>query len=192
MSGRRGRAKTALSTVLALLATLTACGGDEPPETPPAARESVPPNIPTVGGIQARDTEIAGLVADLVTATRQEGRLTVAVRFRNTGTDTLPFSITADGGTYPSVRLLAGGRAWPIARDEAGDLQAPESFERRLAPGQSMLWRAVFEAPPPEIGRFDLAMPGLRVPFRDVPINDRSREPTLGEELERSAAPQEP
>ena len=106
--------------LLALLAALAlaACRQEEAP-APPAVREAIPPRFATVGGIQARDTEVPGLVADLLTASRAEGRLTVAVRFRNTGSDTVRFALSSDGGAYPSVRLEAAGRTWPIVRNES-------------------------------------------------------------------------
>ena len=193
------RAATSLAVLVELGATLlmiaalavVACRRDEPDTAPSSAREVVPPRFQSVGGIQARDTEYPGLVADLLTASRDEGRLTVAVRFRNAGTDTVRFALPSDGGSYPSVRLEAGGRAWPIARGEDGEPEAPGTFERSLIPGQSMLWRAVFEAPPAGITAFDLAMPGLSASFQGVPITDRAGEPTGPEQIEEGEAPQE-
>jgi hypothetical protein len=164
--------------VLSMLAVLApaACDRDEPTPAPPAIRESIPARLLSVGGIQVRETETPGVVADLLTASRAEGYLTIAVRVRNTGTDTVRFAIPSDGGTYPSVRLEADGRFWSIARDEAGSLQAPGDFDRALDPGESMLWRAVFEAPPRSVTSFDLSMPGLRVPFQDIPITEEPAE----------------
>jgi hypothetical protein len=181
--------RAAVLTIAAL--AVVACGGNEPDGAPSSAREAVPPRFQSVGGIQARDTKYPGLVADLLTASREEGRLTVAVRFRNAGTDTVRFALPSDGGSYPSVRLEAGGRAWPIARGEDGEPQAPGTFERSLVPGQGMLWRAVFEAPPAGITAFDLAMPGLSAPFQAIPITDRVEEPTGPEEIEEGELPQE-
>ena len=195
---RRGHSILAWPAALTLLAApafapliLSGCGQEEPAPAPPAVGEEIPPRFATVGGIQARDTEFPGLVADLLMASRAQGRLTVAVRFRNAGTDTVRFALASDGGTYPLVRLEAGGRAWPIARNDDGEPEAPGTFERSLDPGQSMLWRAVFEAPPPGITAFDLTMPGLSSPFEDVPIVDRPGEPTAAEQIEEGEVPQE-
>lgn len=166
------------ATFLVLLLGGSACGQEEarrtaaPASTPPAIRESIAPVIQSVGGLQARTTETPGLVADLLSARREEGLLIVTVRFRNAGSDTLAVALPTGAGTYPGLRLEAGGRAWTIARDAWGEPMAPETFERTLAPGESMLWRGSFEAPPRSATAFDLAMPGVVQPFDDVPIHD--------------------
>ncbi len=167
------------------VAALGSCGGgggeaSAPSAAPPPARDtatrasaagdSMAVPLATIGGLQARRTD-AGLVADLLSATRAESRLVVTVRFRNATTDTLAFALPAQGGAYPGTRLTAGGRAWPLAREEDGDVAAPAEFDIVVAPGQSRLWRAEFVAPPGEVPSFDLRMPGVAT-FVDVPIRD--------------------
>jgi len=167
------------------LVTFAACGGEERPPAPavPGAardsvaapaetftRDSVASPIESVGGLQARRTEVLGIVADLLSAVREEGTLTVAVRFRNAGSDSLSFTLSMEGaGAGP--RLTAGGRTWPLAREPDGDPAAPARFEASLAPGGSRLWRASFVAPPRSVHAFDLELPGV-LPFADVPIRD--------------------
>lgn len=163
------------STGLALgLILLAACGREEPAPPPEApAAESIASPMPTVGGLQARRAEV-GLVADLLTATRRGGTLTVTVRFRNAGTDTLSYTLVDGDGAYPGVRLTAGGRDWPLAREPDGELAAPRQFEASLGPGGSQLWRATFQAPPRTVETFDLELPGVER-FSDVPIQDEER-----------------
>lgn len=166
--------RLSLRALILLAVVLPGCGRDrEPPptQTPPEIALPAEPKVETIGGLQARRGDLAGLVADLVSAQREKGLLTITVRFRNAGTDTLRFEIPSDGGTYPGVRLTAGGRAWPIARDESD----PKEFARTLAPGQSTVWRASFQAPPRATTTFDFEMPRVREPFQDVPITDRAR-----------------
>lgn len=170
---------TARVVLAAVLALALACRGEEPalppvpapPAAPAAApRDTVPVPIATIGGLQARRTD-SGLVADLLSAVREEGRLAVTVRFRNAGTDTLAFELSADGGRYPGVRLTAGGRDWPLTREPDGDPAAPASFDIAVLPGQSRLWRGTFAAPPLSVHAFDLEMPGVET-FLAVPIRD--------------------
>lgn len=158
------------------LAALPSCGSDapEPSEAPAAAHpaiDTVASPIRTVGGIQAVRTEVTGIVADLLSATREGGLLTVTVRFRNAGSDSLAFAMPGEAGSYPDVRLVAGGETWPIVRGEDGDLAAPATFEAHLAPGDSQLWRASFVAPPSTVRDFDLQLPGVEQ-FTAVPILD--------------------
>jgi len=185
---RRLATAEATSRLALVLTTFAACGGEErrpptpaPIETPArdsaaapietAARDSVASPIETVGGIQARRTEVLGMVADLLSAVREGGTLTVSVRFRNAGSDSLSFTLSGEGRGGHGLRLTAGGRTWPLAREPDGDPAAPARFEASLAPGQSKLWRASFVAPPRSVHTFDLEMPGV-IPFTDVPIRD--------------------
>ena len=157
-----------------LAGAIFACGREQAPQPRPAAapaavRDTAVP-IATVGGLQARRTD-TGLVADLLSANRGEGRLAVTVRFRNAATEPLAFQLSSEGGRYPGVRLTAGGRAWPLSRDEEGDPGAPRDFDIVVEPGQSRLWRGVFAAPPASLHAFDLEIPGVET-FVDVPIRD--------------------
>jgi hypothetical protein len=159
---------TALGLALVLVA---ACAREEPARssTEPAADSMASP-METVGGLQARRTDV-GLVADLLSATRQRDSLTVTIRFRNAGSDSIAYTMADGGGGYPAVRLTAGGRDWPLAREPDGDPAAPRQFEASLGPSDSQLWRATFQAPPRSVGTFDLEMPGVER-FSDVPIED--------------------
>ena len=159
---------------------LAACGREEPaprPETPPLsetarrAHDTTLVPIATIGGLQARRADV-GLVADLLSANREEGVLAVTIRFRNATTDTVAFALPSEGGRYPGVRLSAGGRDWPLTREPDGDPGAPLEFDVAVAPGQSRLWRGVFAAPPASVHAFDLEMPGVER-FVEVPIRDR-------------------
>lgn len=165
----------ALALALVLVA---ACAREERdrPSTAPAADSMASP-METVGGLQASRTDV-GLVADLLTATRHRDSLTVTIRFRNAESDTLSYTLAERGGAYPGLRLTAGGREWPLAREPDGDLAAPSEFEASLGPGDSELWRATFQAPPGSVQTFDLEMPGVER-FSDVPIQEG--EPEEGE-----------
>lgn len=167
------------SRSLTLLAglVLVACDREPAPlppatSTPPAIERSTESGIASIGGIQARRTEVRDVVADLLTARREGDLLTVTIRFRNAGTHSVRVEIPVVGGSHPGLRLSAGGEEWPIARDEKGGLLATQELARTLGAGQSMLWWGSFRAPPPTVGSFDLAMPGVEGPFRDVPITD--------------------
>ncbi|MDX1661760.1 MAG: hypothetical protein R3326_08220 [Gemmatimonadota bacterium] len=135
----------------------------------PAAPARTDPAPESVGGIAAVRTDVGGVVADLLTAERADGRLTVAIRFRNTAGRGRRVEIPDD---YESGwRLEAGGRDWPLATEPDGDPLANEPPRRVLEPAQSALWRGTFVAPPRDVKTFRLEVPGVR-PFEDVPIID--------------------
>lgn len=135
----------------------------------PAPARTADPVPVSVGGIVAARTDVPGVVADLVSVAREEGRLTVAVRFRNISQRTRRIDVSDEYGSR--WRLVAGGREWPLATGADGDPAATAPPRRTLKPGQSALWRGTFVAPPPEVTTFRLEIPGVR-PFEDVPIGD--------------------
>lgn len=136
---------------------------------PSEAPDRTSPAPPTIGGIVAAHTDVRGVVADLVSAERNEGRLTVAVRFRNVSEEPRRIEITDEYSTR--WRLVAGGREWPLASAENGGTAATAPPRRTLKPGQAALWRGTFVAPPPEVHTFRLEIPRVS-PFEDVPISD--------------------
>jgi hypothetical protein len=121
----------------------------------------------SVGGLQARGTRLTGVMADLVSADREAGVLTVTIRFRNSTRARRPLPVEPD---LRGVELEAGGRSWPILRD--GD-EAPSRvvLPDSLAPAETRVWRGEFTAPPLDVTEFDLAVPGVD-PFTAVPIRD--------------------
>ncbi|HUP21106.1 MAG TPA: hypothetical protein VM778_14310 [Gemmatimonadota bacterium] len=152
-----------------------ACGG--PPEpgatsTPPAASVSIPDSAgrerESVGGLQAQDTQVIGVMADLVSADREEGVLKVTIRFRNSARGTLPLPVE------PNLRdsaLEAGGRPWPILRDPGGVARSSVELPDSLRPSESRIWRGEFAAPPRDVTEFDFTVPGVD-PFTAIPIRD--------------------
>lgn len=142
-----------------------------PESTEEAARATrTDPGVQSVGGVTAARTDVQGVVADLLTAEREGGRLTVSVRFRNTSEAT--HQVEIEGDYDERWRLEAGGRRWALMRGPDGGPEATESLSRTLKPGQSALWRGTFAAPPPDVTTFRLEIPGVR-PFEEVPISDR-------------------
>lgn len=153
-----------------------ACGGEPPVpggDQEPAAADTLPSVVPavadtgvreaqSVGGLQARHTEVRGVVADLLEARRAGEALVVTVRFRNTTRDTLDLPGQL-AGSASDWTLTAGDRAWPLIRVPTGALPA------RLAPAETRLWRGEFRAPPRGVQAFDLAIPGVD-PFLAVPV----------------------
>lgn len=157
-----------------VVVALGACSDvDRRPAPEPSEETASPartdPAVETVGGVAAARTDVHGVVADLLAAEREGGRLTVSVRFRNTTEAT--HRIEIEGDYDERWRLEAGGRRWSLMREPEGDLDATDPPRRALKPGQSALWRGTFEAPPPEVTTFRLEVPGVR-PFEEVPITD--------------------
>lgn len=154
---------------LAALAAALSCGA--PPEpgatsTPPAAEVRA---TQSVGGLQGRRTRVRGVVADLVSAERAGNVLVVTLRFRNSAQDTLPLPVSPG---LEGAAVVAGGRTWPLARNERGAPRAGSALPESLAPAETRVWRGEFAAPPPEVETFDLEIPGVDR-FTAVPIRDR-------------------
>lgn len=168
-------ARLALPVLAVLLGLGPACSGGGPGAGRPSpSREATPPetSIPaprSVGGLLARRTEASGVVADLLSAERRDGGLTVSIRFRNTGPGPRRIAIPANYAT--GWRLVAGDRVWSLASEPDGDPAATETPDRELDPGASALWRGTFVAPPAGVDAFRLEVPGVEV-FEDVPITD--------------------
>lgn len=127
------------------------------------------PGPQSVGGIAAVRTDVHGVVADLLTADRENGRLTVAVRFRNHSEAPRRIEVADDYGER--WRLVAGGRDWPLMREPDGDPAATDPPRRTLKPAQTALWRGTFVAPPAGVTTFRLEIPGVQT-FEEVPIAD--------------------
>jgi len=178
------RAKHA-TIALSILMGMAACGGggkeaaDQGATTAgKATDETVAASAPATttaaaagAVLQTQEVNMPGVVADLTEATRKEGVLTVKVRFRNTGTESVSESFTTFSD-YSSFYVTAGEQKFFILEDAEGAPLAPKDLYVSLDAGETTTWWGKFPAPPATETTFDLVVPNV-TPFEDVPITDR-------------------
>lgn len=130
-------------------------------------------SAPSGAVIQTQEPNgVAGLVAELFEATREDGVLTVKVRFRNTGTEEVYKGFETGHGDYSQFYVTAENQKYFVLKDSDGAPLAPKYLDVRLEPGQTSTWWAKFPAPPAGVTEFDLVMHDVP-PFENIPITDR-------------------
>ncbi len=152
-------------------ATEAAAENAEAKGGPEAATAVAPAAAPTTT-IQTQEANVPGLAAELTEATREEGVLTVKVRFRNQGAEPIHHSFETGHGDYSYFYVTAGDQKYFILKDAEGAPLAPKYLTVDLDPGATTTWWGKFPAPPSTETMFDLVMPDV-TPFEDVPITDQ-------------------
>ena len=140
---------------------------------------AAPPATEQAGVIQTQETNQEGLVAELTECRRQEGVLTIKVRFRNTSNKPLNLALTRymqdDNGRF---YVTAGNKKYFMLKDSEGAVLSSNSvsesgkIEPKLEPGQTFLWWAKYPAPSADVKKINFMMP-VTPPFEDVPITDK-------------------
>lgn len=147
--------------------------GDTQPASSPAAEQA--------GVIQTQETTSQGIVAELTECRRQEGVLTIKVRFRNTSNKASNLTLThymKSGEDDPKFYVTAGNKKYFILKDSEGTYltsnSANDTFgvELKLEPGQTFLWWAKYPAPSDDVKKINFMMP-VTPPFEDIPITDK-------------------
>ena len=128
------------------------------------------------GPIQVQDTNTAGVVAELTECKRQEGTLTIKIRFRNTGEALKSSFYVIDGRNYDKYYFTASNKKYFVLRDsEKTPLASPEpgggNLGVRLDKGGAFTFWAKYPAPPADIKKISVYTP-LTPPFDNVPISD--------------------
>lgn len=136
---------------------------------PAVAGDQAPRAAPPV--IQTQETNISGVVAELIECARNEGVLTVKVRFRNSGDQPVRLYAETHHGEYREFSVTASGKKYFVLKDTEGAPLAPKYLDANLAKGQTYLWWAKFPAPPTDVKKVDVIIPGV-LPFENVPISD--------------------
>jgi hypothetical protein len=162
------RSGLAVPLLCALLFPLAGCGKKEDAAPSSAAKPAGQP--------RARETSVAGVVAELVESKRKDGVLTVQVRFRNTSAKAVTF-YPVTRGNHDSHYVTAEDRKYFVLRDEDRTALAPQvnpggDVFVSLQPEGTYIWWAKYPAPPVEVKKisyYTLITP----PFDDVPISDQ-------------------
>jgi len=131
------------------------------------------------GVIQTQDTTASGVVAEITECRRQEGVLTIKVRFRNASNKSSNLTLTRymedDNGRF---YVTAGNKKYFILKDSEGAVLSSNSvsesgkIELKLEPGQTYLWWAKYPAPSADVKKINIMMP-VTPPFEDVPVTDK-------------------
>lgn len=122
------------------------------------------------GYIQSQDTNISGVVAELIECKSKEGVLTVKVRFRNISGSKVWLSIDTHHGSYEGFYITAENKKYFILRDSDDAPLAPKYLGGvNLEKDQTHSWWAKFPAPPSKVKKIDLLMPQV-LPFEEIPI----------------------
>jgi hypothetical protein len=169
---QRPRVSLAVPLMCALLLSLAGCGKKEESK----AATPAPAAAPAAKQPAARETKVAGVVAELVESKRKDGVLTVQVRFRNTGEKAAGFW-AIDGRNYDAYYVIAEDRKYLVLRDENKQplsiVDGGSGIIRvNLQPQETWLWWAKYPAPPALVKKFSYITP-LTGPFDDVPISDQ-------------------
>ena len=158
--------RTRLALALVVLIAAAPFARPASAQTPPA---------PATGPLESQDTNLPGVVAELIECKRKEGVLTVKVRFHNTSGGEV--RLNAIGGrNFDAYYVTAQSKKYFILRDSEQTPLAPESdgfgaLTVKLPASASWTWWAKYPAPPPEVKTVSYFTP-LGPPFEDVPITD--------------------
>ena len=159
------RAVAAATLLSALALALPGCGKSEKPKAGAAQP----------AGRLAGETNVAGVVAEVVEARRKDGVLTIQVRYRNTGDKALSF-YPLSGAQFDAYYVTAEDKKYLVLRDEENRPLAPQvnpggSVFASLQPGASFIWWAKYPAPPAAIKKIS-DHTQVTAPIDDVPITD--------------------
>lgn len=125
--------------------------------------------------VQTQEANAAGVVAELMECKREDGVLTVRVRFRNTGDKAVELHLI-ENRNYDAYYVTAGTKKYFVLRDTEKNPLAPSasgfgSLGANLAKGDIYNWWAKYPAPPADVKKISYYTP-LTPPFDNVPIKD--------------------
>jgi hypothetical protein len=127
--------------------------------------------------IQNQDSNVSGIVAEIIQARRSDGVLSIKLRFRNTDSKAHEIHII-ETRNYPAFYVTASNKKYFILKDTDGTYLAPETnswdhstLQVNLDPGHTYTWWAKYPAPPDEVKKITFITP-VAPPFEDVPLSD--------------------
>lgn len=125
--------------------------------------------------IQSQETNIGGIVAEIVECKRQEGVLTVRMRLRNTSDKEIRIDVIS-GRNFDAYYVTAGSKKYLVLRDSEKTPLAPQvdafgKVSADIAKGGTYLWWARYPAPPADVKKVSYFTP-LTPPFDNIPIAD--------------------
>lgn len=124
--------------------------------------------------LATREMDVDGIVAEVIESVRDEGVLTIRVRFRNTGDKPAKLSLVGNQG-YVDTYLSAGKKKYPLIRDDRGrEVATPRDgggwLEPTIRPKATYTWWGKFPAPPEKSYSLYLK---VGPPIDGIPIVDK-------------------
>ncbi len=122
-----------------------------------------------------QDTNISGVVAELVECKREDGQLSIKMRLVNTSDKDV--RITPIGNrNYDAYYLTAANKKYFVLRDSektplAVQADASGSVYATIPKGGAWTWWAKYPAPPADVKKISYYTP-ITPPFDNVPIKD--------------------
>jgi hypothetical protein len=125
--------------------------------------------------LATRELDVEGIVAEVIESNRQDGELTVRVRFRNTLDKPAKLSLV-DAQGYVSTYAVSGNTKYPLLKDDRGNqLATPRDgggwLEPTIRPKGTFSWWGKFPAPPADRKSYSLYLK-VGPPLDNVPIVD--------------------
>jgi hypothetical protein len=136
---------------------------------PAAAQEKGAP-------LASRNLDVEGVVAEVIESGRNDGVLTVRVRFRNEGSKPAKLSLV-DAQGYVHTYTVSGKTKYPLLKDDRGrEVATPRDgggwLEPTIKPKASYTWWGKFPAPPADRKNYSLYLKA-GPPIDDIPIVDK-------------------
>ena len=132
----------------------------------------------TQGGkpLATRELDVEGVVADVIESDRQDGVLTVRVRFRNTGEKPAKLPLV-DAQGYVTTYVVSGDTKYALIKDDRGNQVATPRdgggwLEPTIKPKATWSWWGKFPAPPADRKTYTLYLK-VGPPIDNVPIVDK-------------------
>jgi hypothetical protein len=179
--------RRAVPFLILLISVLGGCSKESPapsaqtpaaaPSTAPTPTAAPPPAAPAASvALKTEDTNTAGVVADVTQCARQDGVLSVKVRFRNTSAEKKNLNLI-DARNYEKYYLTAASKKYFILKDSEGTYLTAQAspfggLSVSLEPGGQYTWWAKYPAPPAEVKAVTL-FTAVAAPFEDIPVSDK-------------------
>src|SRR5687767_8453775 len=124
---------------------------------------------------QAHDTNVDGVTAEVIEASRRDGVLSVKLRFRNGGTKPASLPLV-HGGNVGNYYAVAGSTKMMVLKDSKNSALMPPlnpvgDLSPQVAAGGSYLFWAKFPAPPGDVKKVTLYLP-VMPPIEDVAVTE--------------------
>ena len=126
--------------------------------------------------IQTQDTNVSGVVAELIECKREEGVLTVRVRYRNTTDKKVQLKVVSQNN-FDEYYVTAGSKKYLMMRDPQKNTLSPQTLRGTgqlsvsIDKGGAYQWWAKYPAPAADVKKISYYTP-LSAPFDNVPISD--------------------
>ena len=123
-----------------------------------------------------RALDVEGIVADVIESDRQDGVLTVRVRFRNNGEQPAKLPLV-DAQGYVHTYVVSGNTKYGLLQDDTGkQVATPRDgggwLEPTIQPKATWSWWGKFPAPPADRSTYSLYLK-VGPPIDNIPIVDK-------------------